>query len=231
MPDCVLCIPVPKDIKTGFTVVKSEEGWIHSTRTSYLKPNTNTYVMSLMPKKDRYIFAKGAPSDFREYPTRIEIELLPPPHKIALSPYYIPENVTHGLYELDGPKSYRDGGNNYGLRGIIAQMSDANPYTEKVTIEGSLNTAFLELHEALSVQIEIAKDDINNILSFVDTLENSYFKPNIWCWNTQDEIAEFRGSMETTLTRLSQIATSSEEISNWDFSNLEKYRTTASNTT
>jgi hypothetical protein len=227
--ECVLCIPVPKGIKTGLTVVKSDEGWIYYDRTSYLNPNTNLYVVSSWPKKDRYIFAKGGAKDFRDYPERVDIDYLPS-YKVVISPYYIPENVTHGLYQIDGPRSYRDGGNNYDLKRIIAQISDANPYAEKTAIEVQLNTTLLELHEELLMQLETAKDDIYNTLSFVDTLENKYFQPNAWCWNSQDEIAEFRDSMDTTLAGLSQIETSSQEICNWDFSNLEKYRTTAKET-
>jgi hypothetical protein len=219
----VLCIPVPKGIKTGFTVVKSSDVdmTIWYQRLTYLDPKTDLYVVSSMPDKNRYAHLqwKTPPPNFREYPRKESIDCLSS-HMIVLSPYYIPENVTHGFYSINGPEPFRDGGNNYNLVNIAGDMFDANPYEKTTSAEEYQASELGDLIEQLRAQITLVNEDIDTALKFVDGLEKKFFQPNADIWDTQDEFAQYRDSMKDIRTQLSQLETYLQEIDNWDFSSI-----------
>lgn len=221
--ESVLAIPAPKGIKTGLTVEKSTEGWVYYRRTTYLNPKTNIYIVSIMPPP-RYASLQGTPSDFKDYPKRIQVDYLKS-YKVVVSPYYIPDNVTHGLYQIDGPLPFRDGGNNYRLSQIVNQMIDANPYLEKPSPVGTSITEFMETGSRLWAQVGLIREDIDNVLDFVNRMEKTYFIPNSWSWDNKDKLAEYRDSMNAISDSLSKLETCLHEVNDWNFSNLEKCRT------
>jgi hypothetical protein len=218
-----LCIPVPKGIKTGFTVVKSSDVDYRTyyQRQTFLDPKTDFYVVSSMPSKDRYkdlIFNNPIP-DFREYPKRETIDCLKS-RMIVISPYYIPENVTHGYYSLRGPEPFNDGGSNYNLVNLAGDMFDANPYKERTAVQEHQDPQLGDVLKQLRAQIDVINVDIDNALNFVDRLEELFFKPNAEIWDTQDELAQYRESMEDIRANLSQIEAYLQEIESWDFSSI-----------
>ncbi len=212
-------VPVPKGVKTGLTITGQTKGWDYYSRTTQLNPHTNHYVVSSLPSKDRYKNLEGLPKDFREYPERQSIDCLSS-YIVVLSPYYIPENVTHGLYFIDGPKPFKDGGTNYDLMKIVGKMFDANPYKEKTSLEQYKTSDLGKLMEQLVVQIAVMSEDINNAISFVNSLEHTYFQPNAISWNTQDELVNYKKSMAGIRSELSQIELYLQNINNWDFSSI-----------
>jgi hypothetical protein len=66
----------------------------------------------------------------------------------------------------------------------------------------------------------LISEDTGNALDFVDSLEKKYFQPNADMWSSQDELAQYRKSMEKIRTDLSQIETYLQKIDNWDFSSI-----------
>ena len=218
-----LGIPVPKGIKTGFTVIKSSDVdmRIYYKRLTYLQPNTDFYIVSSMPSKDRYshLHWKVTPPNFSDYPVRETVDCLQS-HMIVFSPYYIPENVTHGFYSLKGPKLFNDGGNNYNLVNLVGDMFDADPYKERTPAEEYQAPQLGDIMKQIRAQIDVMNVDIDNALDFVDTLEEHFFMPNAEIWGTQDELTQYRQSMEDIRDNLSQLETYLQEIENWDFSSI-----------
>ena len=214
-------IPFPQGIKTGLTVIRAKDNWVTFRRTTYLKPNTDFYVVSSMPSNERYkdLIWNDPPPNFRDYPKRQTVDCLPA-YMIVISPYYIPENVTHGFYSIDYPLLFRDGGNNYNLVNIVSEMFDANPYEEKTPLKEYQTPQLGELIEQLEARVTVINEDIENAIGFVDKLEETFFTPNADMWDTQDELVMYKESMEDIRTDLSKVEMYLLEIYDWDFSSI-----------
>ena len=134
--------------------------------------------------------------------------------------YNMPKTITHDIGVISAqPPSY----GYRSLNEIAGQMFSANPYVEKSYIEQYKTPQLSELVKQLENQTSIVHKDINASVLFINELERNFLKYP-WCYNTQNEVSQYKTSMENVRKHLLQVEDDLQKIKNWDFSNLEKYR-------
>lgn len=222
-----LGVPIPKDIGRGMISTKSDNQTIWFSRGGILDPDTDKYVVSTYSGTAKLAFDITSKSDWLQYPKLLTVDYLKG-HKISQSPYYIPMEATHGVYRMTGPE-YRRSRVEYSISQNLSDLSEANPYTGKSSIEVNDLSKLTDAVKRFKEQIAAMKKDIGNAGSFIEAIESRYSKTFAESWNVQEAVKNFKNLVDDNTSKCSQLEAYLDKINTWDYSNLKKLHTIKSN--
>jgi hypothetical protein len=202
-------------------------GWpfptiVYFNRAAKLNPTTDTYIVPTWTGQPFYWGnIQGGDSNKRDYPKAVDLDYFKT-YKIVTQPYMIPPEATHGVYQE--PRSKLSSGSAANLAAVARQMWDANPYLDKSDTERSKTPNLTQLMAQLSIETEKVNNDVTLYLDTINNLENKYFIPNSSNYDKQNALVNYKNAVGQIKTQLSQMNNYLQQIRNWNFINLEKYR-------
>jgi hypothetical protein len=81
----------------------------------------------------------------------------------------------------------------------------------------------------LSTETEKLNNDVTLYLDTINNLETKYFIPNSSSYDKQNALVDYKNAVGQIRTQLSQMNNYLQHIKNWNFINLEKYRSLKNN--
>ena len=217
-----LGIPVPKDEGRGMKLAKSAEGWNYYTRGGSLTPSTKRYIVSIYGGTTRMANMQGVPPDWTQYPKRISVDYIKG-NIIVESPYYIPQEATHGVYILTW-NEFRNSRSSYGISQLASDLSTADPYSEKAVNETPDTQKFLNTVKQLSDGVVALDKDLTYAHGCICVgLEGKYSKTCSESWNVGDAISDFSKMIDKNKSTMTQIQAHCDSLIAWGFSNLEQH--------
>ena len=226
-----MTISSPEDIRYLWNI-GGFWGWpfpptVYFNRAAKLNPATDTYVAPRWIGQPFYWGnIQGGDSGKRDYPKAVDLDYFKI-YKIVLQPYMIPPEATHGVYQE--PRSKLSGGSTANLAAIARQMWDANPYLDKSDIERSKTPPLTQLMAQLSTETVKINGDVTLYLDNISKLESKYFMPNYSSYDKQNALVDYKNALLQIRSQLLQIDNYLQPIKNWNFNNLEKYRSLKTN--
>jgi hypothetical protein len=222
---CGIAVAKPPDVQTNFKLTQSDMKQMLNTfnRAGMMTPDTDKYIVTKytgVPSIVQSFINTG--SDIKDYPKIIALDYFSK-YKIVQSPYFIPDETTHGIYTYEGTE-FRFIKTDYTLATLINELKDENPYLEADS-DSDLNPAsFYDKVKNIRTQITIINKDFDNELNFVNSIDAKYFKPNNISSEKLSGLNQFKKDVENSRSQLVQIETKIQSFEKWDFSNLQKYR-------
>jgi hypothetical protein len=242
---CGLAMPISKDVQPGYkkvTIDPNVSNNYSDTLGTYIPPDNlrgGTAIIEdrasrLNPDTDNYIVKKflGPPRwlqtiiftnpNIKDYPKLIILDLFTR-YKVVQSPYFVPDDCTHGIYIFEIAE-FRYSKTDYSLTSSINQLKDENPYLQNdpdfVLNQSSINDRVKNIR----TQITKINKDFDTALAFIQSIDAKYFKPNSYNSADINGFNKYKKDIEISRGQLTQIDTKIQLIEKWDFTNLQKYR-------
>ena len=129
--------------------------------------------------------------------------------------------ATHTIYLLKSPPVFPGQEKDYQIDRTMSDMLKANPYKLVSTQINDKIADFKKLVIALKERVNILESDLDAAILWAEYLEKSYFIPNSWCWDTQNEVSAYKGTMSEIKLELGEVKSMITQLETWDFSNLQ----------
>lgn len=220
-----LAIPIAKDTAIGLRPIRQTQTMVWFEPAGKFTPVTDIYIVGVgilayLGPPQEFLYFESGPPQYRDYPKRIYLDFLKD-YLLVDSPYFIPPNTTHGVYQLSW-NEFRKRRSDYGISQLQADLADANPYILRNRTEARKVPKFPAVVARFQSALTSIENDLIVALAFSQELETKYFKPNSESWTTQGALTNYRKQIETMRGKLLQIRSSLQKLETWDFYNLEQ---------
>ena len=103
-----------------------------------------------------------------------------------------------------------------------AKIIKADPYLERSPAEVYNQDEMWQLIAELRTQIDFIREDADNALQYINDMGVYLYRPDELA--SSQGVIDFKAHMKNVSSALDDLDASIAEIENWDFSNLEQYR-------